>query len=265
MLITSRSNPAVVAAAALHDKKYRDEQHLFLFEGIKLFREAVLSGIDIVSVFTSEKNLPFCREMLPGKDIIQVSDSVIEKLSTEKSPQGVICVAKYIDKIHNLNKIYTMKDFISRDRRIMILSSLRDPGNLGTVIRTASAFGTDELILSADCADIYNPKTVRAAMGTLFRQRITYAANLRDAVIMMTKAGYNVCAAVLDRESERLDKMKITSKTAFVIGNEGHGISPDIIEAAGSKVYIPMEDGVESLNAAAAAAVFMWQMKISVL
>lgn len=104
MLITSRSNPAVVAAAALHDKKYRDEQHLFLFEGIKLFREAVLSGIDIVSVFTSEKNLPFCREMLPGKDIIQVSDSVIEKLSTEKSPQGVICVAKYIDKIHNLNK-----------------------------------------------------------------------------------------------------------------------------------------------------------------
>ncbi len=264
MLITSRSNPAVVAAAALHDKKYRDERHLFLLEGIKLFREAVLSGIGIVSVFTSEKNLPLCRRLLPGREIIQVSDSVIEKLSTEKSPQGVICVAKYIDKIHNINKIYTENDFISGNRRIMILSSLRDPGNLGTVIRTASAFGTDELILSSDCADIYNPKTVRAAMGTLFRQRITYTDHLRDAVLLMQKAGYHVCAAVLDKESERLDKMKITSKTAFVIGNEGHGVAPDIIGAAGGKVYIPMEDGVESLNAAAAAAVFMWQMKISV-
>lgn len=263
MTITSRTNPTIIETAALHEKKYRDERRLFLLEGIKLFKEAVSSGLDIVSVFTSEKNYSLCRELMPEGEIITVSDSVFEKLSTEKSPQGVICVAKYIDKIHIVNKIYSMEDFLGENRRCLILSSVRDPGNLGTIIRTAAAFGIDELILSPDCTDIYNPKTIRGAMGTLFRQKITYAENLYSTVITMKRAGYNVCASILDKDSKRLDEMKIDSKTAFIVGNEGHGISPEIIEAASEKVYIPMEEGVESLNAAMAATVFMWQMKLS--
>ncbi len=263
MIITSRTNPMIVATAALHEKKYRDERHLFLLEGIKLFREAVSSGLEIVSVFTSEKNYPLCKEMMPDGDIITVSDSVLEKLSTEKAPQGIICVAKYIDKIHIINKIYSVEDFLSKNHRCLILSSVRDPGNLGTIVRTAAAFGIDELILSCDCTDIYNPKTIRGAMGTLFKQKISYAENLYDAVMTMKRAGYNVCAAILDKDSKRLDEMEINSKTAFIVGNEGHGIAPEIIEAASGKVYIPMEEGVESLNAAMAATVFMWQMKLS--
>lgn len=262
MLITSRTNPAISAAAALRKKKHRDESKMFLLDGIKLLREAVAAGIEITSVFATEKNLPLCREILPENVITVVTEPVFDRLSTEKSPQGVICVAKYIDKIHIINKIYKVDDFRNGGRYLM-LSSLRDPGNLGTVIRTAAAFGIDGLILSSDCADIYNPKTVRAAMGTLFRMSVAYASDIVDTVSVLGEAGYSVCAAVLDPDSESLDTMRVTDKTVFVIGNEGHGIDPAIISAAHKKVYIPMAEGVESLNASAAAAVFMWQMKLS--
>lgn len=262
MLITSRTNPTISAAASLRDKKYRDEKKMFLLDGIKLFREAVSAGLDIVSVFATEKNVLLCRELLPEAEITEVTEPVFDRLSAEKSPQGVICTAKYIDKIHIINKIYKVDDFKDGGRYLM-LSSLRDPGNLGTVIRTAAAFGIDGLILSPDCADIYNPKTVRAAMGTLFRMPVAYAHDIVDTVSVLGEAGYSVCAAVLERDSEPLDRMNVTEKTVFVIGNEGHGIDPAVISAAHKKVYIPMEEGVESLNASAAAAVFMWQMKLS--
>lgn len=264
MLITSRSNPTVMAAASLKEKKYREESRSFLLEGVKLFREAVASGLAIERVFATESMAKTCRELLPEGEILTVSDSVLEKISTEKSPQGVICVAKCLDKIHIINKIYKEEDFAEEERRILILSSLRDPGNLGTVIRSAAAFGCDELILSADCADLYNPKTIRAAMGTLFRQPITVVQDLPETVRRMTAGGYRVCAAVLDDKAERLDRMRIDRKTAFIIGNEGHGIDPAVVEAAGNTVYIPMQAGVESLNAAAAAAVFLWQSMVSV-
>ncbi len=263
MLITSRSNKTVTDTAALHDKKYRDKARLFLLEGVKLFKEAVASGIELEAVFATEKNYRMCCEMLPEGKVIEVSDGVFEKISTEKSPQGIICTAKYIDKIHIINKIYNIDDFLSQKRRIMLLSSLRDPGNLGTVIRAASAFGIDELILSSDCADIYNPRTVRAAMGTLFRQKVTYVKDLAETVCAMEDAGYNVCSAVLDEGAVRLDEMKIDEKTAFVIGNEGHGIDPKVISASGTKVFIPMSEGVESLNASVAASVFMWQSAVA--
>lgn len=259
MIITSRSNPAVVAAAALKEKKYRDKSHTFLLEGVKLFHEAVASGIEIEKVFVTSALRLMVTERLPQAEVIEVADTVFEKISTEKSPQGVICVAKYLDKIHIINKIYTMEEFFGSERRILLLSSLRDPGNLGTVIRSAAAFGCDELILSSDCADLYNPRTVRAAMGTLFRQKITVVPSLSEAVARMREGGYRVYAAVLDEKAERLDTMAIDRRTAFIIGNEGHGIEASVVDAAGRTAYIPMAEGVESLNAATAAAVFLWQ------
>jgi len=263
MWITSRSNPAVVATAALKEKKFREKEHRFLLEGFKLLEEAVRSGVALERVFVTESAVKACAKIAPHLEIIPVSDGVYEKMSTEKSPQGVICVAKYLDKIHNINKIYTIEDFSESKRRFLLLSSLRDPGNLGTVIRSAAAFGCDELILSHDCADLYHPRTVRAAMGTLFRQRVSVVPSLPDAVKAMTDGGYRVYAAVLDDRAERLDTMHIDARTAFVIGNEGHGIDPAVIEAAGRTAYIPMASGVESLNAAAAAAVLLWQASLS--
>lgn len=263
MVITSRSNPLIVSTAALKEKKYREREGLFLLEGVKLYEEALKSNICLTQVFATEKALKRCATLSSDVEIIQVSDSVYEKISTEKSPEGIICVAKYIDKIHNINKIYNMEEFSDSQRRVLILSSLRDPGNLGTVIRSAAAFECDEIIMSSDCADIYNPKTVRAAMGTLFRQRISIVPSLSDTVRTMSEGGYKVYAAVLDEKALPLNRLEITAKTAFIIGNEGHGIDQDVINAAGNTVYIPMAKGVESLNASAAAAVFMWQSMIS--
>lgn len=257
MKLTSRTNPIIVEAAALKEKKYRDEKRCFLAEGIKLFEEAVASGIEIEKVFVTEKNINICRNV-PEDKVYEVTDEVLEKISTEKSPQGVICVLKAIDKIHIINKIYNKVDF-SDGHTVMILSSVRDPGNIGTVIRSARALGCDELILSRDCADIYNPRTVRAAMGTLFRQRITYSEDLPKTIELMKQTGYKVYAAMLDSKAQRLDDMDIDRKTVFIVGNEGHGIDRNVAEAAGNSVYIPMVNGVESLNAATAASLFLWQ------
>lgn len=265
MLLTSRSNPTVVATAALKDKKFREREGLFLFEGFKLLDEAVRSGVELVRVFATENAAEKCSVIAPDSEIITVSESVYEKMSSEKSPQGVICVAKYIDKIHIINKIYNVEDFSGPKRRILLLSSLRDPGNLGTVIRSAAAFGCEEMILSSDCADIYNSKTVRAAMGTLFRQRISYVPSLSDAIATMREAGYSVYSAVLDGAAVPLNEMTLGRGTAFVIGNEGHGISQEVVSASTGTVYIPMAEGVESLNASAAAAVIMWQSMASEL
>ena len=259
MLITSRSNPLIIETASLKEKKYREKNGLFIFEGKKLFDEAVKRGVNIERVFVTEKATKYCENSAFNGEIITVSESVYEKLSSEKSPEGIICVAKYIDKSHNMNKIYNKEEFEQGEKRIIILSSLRDPGNLGTVIRTAAAFGVDEMILSSDCADIYNPKTVRAAMGTLFSQSISYVQDLPETVKVMNGAGYTTLAAVLDEKALPLNELSIGRKTAFIIGNEGHGIDPEVVKSASGTVYIPMEAGVESLNAAIAASVFMWQ------
>lgn len=263
MVITSRTNPTVVRVAALKEKKYREEQGLFLLEGVKLFREAISAGVVLESVFAVRERLPLCEGVLPAEKLTEVSPEVMDKLSTERSPEGIVCAARYLRELHRFDAVYRAADF-SDGRRILLLSQMRDPGNLGAVIRSAAAFGTDELILSSDSADLYNPKTVRAAMGTLFRQKITYVSSLPDTVRAMREAGYRVCSALLDKNAERLDRMKIDRKTAFVIGNEGHGVDPAVTAAAGNTVFIPMKEGVESLNASAAAAVFMWQSAVAV-
>ncbi len=259
MLITSRTNPLITEVASLKEKKYRERSGRFLFEGKKLFDEAVSRGTELTYVFAVEKTAEYCASRMTSGELFTVSDSVFEKLSTEKAPEGIICVAKYIDKFHIMNKIYNMEEFSGSKRRIILLSSLRDPGNVGTVIRSASAFGCDEIIMSADCADIYNPKTVRASMGTLFSQRISVVNSLSDTVKAMNAGGYTTLAAVLDDKSLPLDGLDISSRTAFIVGNEGHGIDREVINHASGTVYIPMAKGVESLNAAIAASVFMWQ------
>ncbi len=262
MMITSRSNPLIIETSALKEKKYRDRNKLFMLEGEKLFKEALSSGAALTHVFCTSDKLEMCKNAgLSEELIVEVSDEVLNKLSTEKAPQGVICVSKYIDKFHNINKIYSKEDFPCKTvKRCILLSSLRDPGNLGTIIRTSLAFGIDEVIISSDCADIYNPKTVRASMGAVLKQRISVCCDLSGAVKAMRDSGYEVYAAMLDRTAKTLTDIEITDKTAFIIGNEGHGISDELASAASGKVYIPMEAGAESLNAAVAASVFMWQM-----
>ena len=240
--------------AKLADKKYRDTERLFTFEGEKLLEEALKHGIEIEYIFHTE-NCDFSDNKLLNCRKFIVSDSVYAKISNEKSPQGVFCTAKYIDNFHKKVKIYN-DNF---ERRLFIVSSVRDPGNLGTITRTAAAFGIDELILSGDCADIYNAKTVRASMGSLFGQRITIADDIVQTAVNLKNNGYTVYAAALDDNAVSLRDIKINDKVCFAVGNEGHGLPADFIKASGGTVIIPMANKVESLNAAVAASILMWE------
>ena len=257
--ITSRHNPLIVSAAALSDRKNREAESAFLIEGKKLFEEAAASGVPVTHVFVTEAMLPFVSGKVPENLIFPVTEAVLDKISSEKSPEGVICRSGYLDKLHFFNKIYNVKEE-ECGRRVFFVSSVRDPGNLGTLIRTAKAFGIDEIVMSADCADLYHTKTVRASMGALFRTRIVRAADFPAAVRAYRAGGYEIWASMLDPSALPLPSVPVKRNTAFIVGNEGHGLDKEVIEAAGRTVYIPMAEGsVESLNVSAAACVLLWK------
>ena len=262
--ITSRQNPKILAAIRLKDRREREERQEFAFEGKKLFAEAVRRALPLSAVYATEKNLPFCRELLEtgSQDpaVFCVSDAVYEKLTNEKAPEGIFVVAKTIDKRKKIVTIYKSDPFLPPGRRA-ILSSIRDPGNLGTVIRTATAFGLAELILSADCADIYNSKTVRASMGTLFSLPITVVEDLPGSIAALRREGIPVYATALREDAVSLTSLPADSlrRAVFVLGNEGHGLSAEIIGGCDGAVIIPMTPDAESLNASAAATVLFWE------
>ncbi|MBE6609950.1 MAG: RNA methyltransferase [Ruminococcaceae bacterium] len=255
--ITSRNNDYIKEIVKLKDKKHRDRERKFCFEGIKLLEEAVKHKIELESVLLTEKayaSLPF---PLPDTGVIIVSDEVYEKISFEKSPEGVFCVAKALDKFHNIYIIYKREYF--SDGTFFILDGIQDPGNLGTVLRTASAFGCGTVILSEDCADIYNSKTIRASMGAVFRQRTVRVSDTVGTVKELQAAGKRVLSAALHKDSFKLSDITPDSSVCFIIGNEGNGIRQSVISASDGTVFIPMNENTESLNAAVAATVLLWE------
>ena len=247
-IITSRNNKTVTEAGKLKDKKYRDQTGLYCFEGRKLFLEACHSGIHFHSIFVTEK---YQNEHSKTLDSIScplytVTNNVYSKLSDDRAPDGIFCIASKQSESTECNNIK------------FILSSVRDPGNLGTAIRCARAFGVGTLILH-DCADEYNPKVIRASMGSFFRQNIAHTDRIEDTISELRKQGYIIYPAALTDTSRSLQDIIIDEKTVFIVGNEGHGISPDVISACGNSVIIPMPGDTESLNASVAASILMWE------
>lgn len=268
-IITSRQNQGVSLACKLSDKKHRDAERKFRIDGIKLFEEAVLSNVKLETVFVRQSSIdrimPKVEKCLPDFSIVKVvSDAVFEKISEEKSPEGIICIAKYIDNLHKIIKISDNTDPLHGfdallEGKIFALESVRDPGNIGTVIRTAAAFGVDCILISNDCADIYNPRAVRAAMGALFRQKIVRVESVPDAVKVLRSKGRKVYAATLGENSRLLGRDTPNENDCIIVGNEGHGLSEKTISACDGSILIPMMPGAESLNAAIASSVCMWE------
>ena len=255
--ITSRNNPLIKDTAKLSDKKYRENEGLFAFEGRKLLSEAISSGAPLLRVFATEKAMPEVQRLSPCCPVYPVSDEVYEKISFEKSPEGIFYVSKPLDKYHNIYIIYRREDF--SEGSVFMLDGIRDPGNLGTVLRTASAFGCKTVVLSSDCADVYNPKTVRASMGAVFRQRTVRVTDTVATVKELQAAGKRVYAAALDKSSVSLFDLKADQCVCFIVGNEGNGIRPELIKACDGSVIIPMEENTESLNAAVASTVLLYE------
>ncbi len=266
-IIISRQNPTVVKLAALLDKKERKKSRLFRVDGYKLFKEAVECGaeIELIALSSDKADKYMSDAEKCGAKTVFLSPEVFSKITEEKSPDGIIAVVKYLDKIHKTLKNDDISALAASGKRIMAFESMRDPGNLGTVIRSASAFGVDTLILSADCADIYNPKTLRGAMGAIFSREILICEDMPSSLARLSVKGRRVLAAILDNDAVAIDKVALTERDIILIGNEGHGLSRAAVEASDISVIIPINvgRGVESLNAATAASVFMWEQRRS--
>ena len=254
--ISSRTNPLIVRISKLSDHKYREAEQLFIIEGEKLFDEMIKCKITPEYAFATAKEAHLLKLLPDSVESYEVSESVYQKISTEKSPQGIFCVIKYLDNFHKFATIYSSE----KNNTLLCLSSLRDPGNLGTIIRTARAFGIKTVILSNDCADIYSPKTLRASMGALFAVPTVRTSDLEATLRALNENGYQTLATTLNSSAVGLDSLSVNDKSIFVIGNEGHGLSDEIINACSASVYIPMTGGCESLNASIAASVVMWEI-----
>ena len=267
-IITSRQNRIVVDAVKLCEKKTRESLRLFRFDGCKLFEEALEKDVEIVRVLLGESK---SKELLAkvetkkdklGEAVVSVlSDDVFSKVSEENAPEGIICIAKYPPNHVRTASCEELECTASDIKhRIVLLESVRDPGNMGTIIRSAAAFGVDTLVISRDCADIYNPKTVRGAMGALFKMNILVFDDITQAINLLRKCGRKVYAAALDKTAVRLNEVAFEPSDTVIVGNEGHGLSEKTVSACTRSLYIPMEEGSESLNAAIAASLIMWNM-----
>ncbi len=266
-IITSRQNPKIKDIRALSDKKGRARQGLFRFDGIKLFCDALGTvGIDTVvlkhpmsETVSAEVQRAVSRGLLDEDSLCFVSEGVFESLTEESAPEGIITVAHPLDELHGIGRASDARRLSGK--KLLLAETIRDTGNLGTVMRSCAALGIDLLCLSDDCADLYNPKTVRSSMGALFRMptlRIP-RGELAEFIGELRQNGRRVFAAALREDALVLGEFPLAEGDCFVIGNEGHGLSEAVINACDRTAIIPMVEGNESLNAAAAAAICIWE------
>lgn len=266
-IVTSRQNALVKLTASLTERKFRDREGLFRFDGKKLLLEALDAALPFFAVLLRESNAREIVDLTGNREVsadcrtVILPDELFDRISEEKAPEGVICVAKRLTEMHKTVAAGRREDLEGAlcGGHTLMLESVRDPGNLGTVIRSASAFGVERVVLSADCADLYHPRTIRAAMGTLFHTNVVVAEDFIEAIRVQTKHG-NVYAAALDEGAARLGEVCFGPNDAVIVGNEGHGLSAQALAAATQRIYIPMASGVESLNAGVAASVLLWEL-----
>lgn len=260
-MITSMTNQKVKRIVQLNKKAaLRNKEDVFVAEGVKMFLEAPKE--DLEEIYVAE-NFPLFSERQEdrGAAVIQkleacgyetVAEEVFGKMSDTQSPQGILCVVR--------QRHYSLEDMLGRKENplFIVLENLQDPGNLGTIFRSGEAAGVCGVVMSKDTADVYNPKVIRATMGSVYRMPFHYAEDLEEAIGKMKKAGTEVFAAHL-RGEKNYGKCDYRKASAFLIGNEGNGLTERTAALADTYVKIPMEGKVESLNAAVAAAVLIFE------
>lgn len=255
-MITSTSNAKIKRIVQLRKKKKaRDAEGVFLVEGIRMFREIPEKLLQ--EIYISES----CEEK-EGKEIRRrasacgirpelVSDGVFSHLSDTQTPQGILCVVRQLS--------YSLEEVADAPcPHMLVLDRLQDPGNVGTILRTAEGAGVTGILLDGECADIYNPKTIRSTMGSIFRMPFYYIQDLEEGIRYLKKRG--ICTYAAHLEGKRAyDEEDYRKPCAFLIGNEGNGLRPETADLADTYIRIPMAGEVESLNAAIASAVLMFE------
>ena len=257
--ITSRQNPICTHFRKLASSRaYREETGEMLCDSPKLLQEAELWGQSIRTILYTERAdiFPFKPEDSDVR-VIQVTESVMESVSPMKTPQGVVfsCAASTLRLPEELKR--EPERYLTW-RHCLVLDGVQDPGNVGTILRTADAFDCGPVFLLPGCADANSPKAVRAAMGVHFRQ-VIYQCTLEELTALLQKAGIPMYAAALREDTADVREADL-SNAAVVIGSEGRGVSQAVLERCAGTLKIPMSRRCESLNAAVAAAVILWEM-----
>ncbi|MGN0614362.1 MAG: TrmH family RNA methyltransferase [Porcipelethomonas sp.] len=254
--ITSKDNPSIkLFRKLMTSKKERSEKRAFVLEGSRLVFDALKSGAPIsrilIAAHAAEKFGSRLDEYSRiGMDII--SDQLADKISDTGSTQGIFAQCSFLDGTDSLGQL-------KKHGRYAVLSRLQDPGNAGMIIRTADAMGLDGVIFSESC-DIYNPKTVRSTMGSLFRIPVYRDIAEDDIFLALDKADIPSFAAVVDSDADDLRTVDFSGGGAIFTGNEGNGLSPETVSKCSRRITIKMKGNTESLNAAMAAGIIMWEL-----
>lgn len=251
-MITSGSNAQVKNIIQLNTKgKVRREQGLFVVEGIKMFREAPVEWIHKVYVAEELYNTGLWKSELAKYSVEVVQDKVFRQMCDTKTPQGILTV------LHQPS--YSAEEILSRQSPLLILlEDLQDPGNVGTILRTAEGAGVDGIFLTKNCVDLFNPKTIRSTMGSIYRMPFQYVDDAMEFTDLLKVRGISVYAAHLEGKNS-YEEEDYTGKAAFLIGNEGNGLSDGLAEKASHLIRIPMAGKVESLNAAMACGILVYE------
>jgi TrmH family RNA methyltransferase len=261
-MITSRKNRKIIDAHSLCDKKARDKSGLFAVEGIKLLKELISEKVELCEVYFTESAKRRFSDLFDQTEklcpVYEVTDEVYEKLSFEKTPEGIFAVAKK-------TKIFKNAAETAGDGGFVILDGVQNPSNVGTVIRTASALGVSRILLGRGCADVFGPKALRAAMGTVFKVNICVCDDICLEMKKLKENGMRIFGAALEKDSVDIREITFEKNDCMVLGNEGQGISEEVLSLCDKKIIIPMMQNTESLNAAAAASVLIWEKQKGVI
>lgn len=252
-MITSVTNPQVKNLIRLREKsKERKKQGVFVAEGLRMCMEAPKELL--VKLFLSESFYArgaVCRDVVRDREYEVLADDVFRRVSDTQTPQGVLAVIK--------QPAWRQEEILRAENGLwLVLEDIRDPGNLGTIFRTAEAAGAGAIIMSGGTVDVYNPKVVRSTMGSLFRMPFFYSQDIVGTVLALKDSGARVFAAHLEGRSF-YDEESYLDRTAFLIGNEGDGLSPELLSQAHERIKIPMCGAVESLNASVASALLLYE------
>ena len=251
MIITSKDNDLIKHIKKLKEKKHRDETNSYIIEGVKIIEEAIDENADIEKIVVcNEINEEFSKELLykiAKYDVIYVSKNAFKLLTDVTNPQGILAV---ISKKQN-----TLVDF-NKDF-YLILDNIQDPGNMGTILRTADSINLNQIIIRQGSVDCYNPKVVRATMGAIFRVNIVESNDMVKTIKELKKHKIKIYAT--DLKTEKNIYSVDYKKSAVIIGNEANGVSEELLDLADEKIKIPMLGKTESLNAGVATGIILYE------
>lgn len=244
MIITSKDNEIIKNIKKLKEKKYRLDS--YIVEGIKMVKEAINENQEIVLIAIREDfKIDFDTKKIK---IVTISNKIFNDISDVKTPQGILAVIK---KNQN-NQIETNQEYI------LALDSLQDPGNMGTIIRTADSANINQIIINKTTVDPYSPKVIRSTMGAIYRTNIIEVEDLKATLKEMKLKGFQIITTDL-KATQSIYDINYNNKTVVVIGNEANGVSQEILQTADKKVIIPMLGKTESLNASIAASIMIYE------